>query len=57
MPFLIYLYVAWAVQQVFRKRLPALGMSPKVVGMFLASWFAFTIFRNLPWAPFTWLYI
>jgi hypothetical protein len=56
-PFLIYLYVAWAGEQVFRRRLPALRISPAVIGMFLTGWLAFTVVRNLPWAPFTWLYV
>jgi hypothetical protein len=57
LPFLVYLYVGWAGQQVFRRRLPALRLPPAAVGIFLAGWFAFTILRNLPWAPFTWFYV
>jgi hypothetical protein len=57
LPFLIYLYVAWAGERVFRRRLPALRLSPITVGVFLGAWFAFTIIRNLPWAPFSWLYV
>jgi Protein of unknown function (DUF2752) len=57
LPFLIYMYVAWAGQQVFHRRLPALRLPPATIGIFLAAWFAFTVLRNLPWAPFTWLYV
>jgi hypothetical protein len=28
-----------------------------VLGGFLAFWFAFSVVRNLPWAPFTALYV
>jgi hypothetical protein len=57
LPFLIYLYVAWAARRVFGRRLPALRITPKTVGVFLAAWAVFTVLRNLPWAPFSWLYV
>ncbi|HEU4424398.1 MAG TPA: DUF2752 domain-containing protein [Pilimelia sp.] len=57
LPFLVYAYVAWAGQRVFGRRLPALRLSPVMVGVFIGAWVAFTIIRNLPWAPFTWLYV
>lgn len=57
LPFLLYLYVAWAGRQLFNWRLPQLRLSPTVIGVFLGAWLAFTILRNLPWAPFTWLYV
>ncbi|MEV0270804.1 DUF2752 domain-containing protein [Hamadaea sp. NPDC050747] len=56
-PFLIYAYVAWAGKKVFNKQLPQLRVSPKMIAWFLAIWGVFTILRNLPWAPFTWLYV
>ena len=56
-PFLAYLFVAWAGKQAFGWRLPELRLSPKVLGGFLAAWFAFSVLRNLPWAPFTALYV
>jgi hypothetical protein len=56
-PFLVYMYLAWAGEQVFRRRLPALRLSPTVVGGFLTAWLAFSVVRNLPWAPFNWLYV
>ncbi|MCW6006121.1 DUF2752 domain-containing protein [Micromonospora sp. CPCC 205371] len=57
LPFLLYMYVAWAGQRVFGRKLPQLRISPKTIGVFLGVWFVFTIARNLPWAPFTWLYV
>ncbi|NES12783.1 DUF2752 domain-containing protein [Micromonospora sp. PPF5-17] len=57
LPFLTYLFVAWAGNRAFGWRLPELQFSPKVVGGFLAIWFAFSVARNLPWAPFTSLYV
>ena len=56
-PFLIYLYVAWAVKAAFGKQLPTLRISPLTIGVFLGVWFAFSVLRNLPWAPFTWFYV
>jgi len=57
LPFLLYMYVAWAVNLVAGRRLPMLRLSPKTVGVFLAIWGIFSVARNLPWAPFTWLYV
>lgn len=56
-PFLVYLYVAWAGQRVFGWRLPQLRLSPTVISGFLIATAAFTVLRNLPWAPFTWFYV
>ncbi|WP_074319234.1 DUF2752 domain-containing protein [Micromonospora cremea] len=57
LPFLAYLFVAWAGNQAFGWRLPELRISSKVIGGFLAAWLAFSVLRNLPWAPFTALYV
>ncbi|MFI7646357.1 DUF2752 domain-containing protein [Micromonospora sp. NPDC049460] len=57
LPFLAYLFVAWAGKQAFGWRLPELQLSSKVIGGFLAAWLAFSVVRNLPWAPFTSLYV
>jgi hypothetical protein len=51
-PFLLYLYVAWAGRVMFGWRLPQLQLSPGVIGGFLAAWGVFSVLRNLPWAPF-----
>ncbi|WP_372445889.1 DUF2752 domain-containing protein [Micromonospora humidisoli] len=56
-PFLAYLFVAWAGRQAFGWRLPELRLSSPVIGGFLAVWMAFSVLRNLPWAPFTALYV
>ncbi|MGB2571341.1 DUF2752 domain-containing protein [Micromonospora citrea] len=57
LPFLAYLFVAWAGKQAFGWRLPELRISSPMIGGFLAVWFAFSVARNLPWAPFTSLYV
>ena len=57
LPFLLYLYVAWAVQHMFGRRLPQLPFTPKLIFGFLLGAFAFSVARNLPWAPFTWFYV
>jgi hypothetical protein len=57
LPFLIYMYAAWAADRVFRKRLPQVRVTPRMIGIFLAAWGVFTVVRNLPWAPFSWLYV
>ena len=57
LPFLIYVYLAWAGERVFRRRLPALRFSPATIGVFIGAWVVFTVVRNLPWAPFSWLYV
>ncbi len=56
-PFLLYLYVAWAGERVFGRRLPQLNLSPKVIGAFIAVWGVWSVLRNLPWAPFTSFYV
>ncbi|MEV0729040.1 DUF2752 domain-containing protein [Polymorphospora sp. NPDC050346] len=56
-PFLVYLYVAWAAQHMFGRRLPQLRVTPKTIGVVLAVWFTFSALRNLPWAPFDWFYV
>jgi Protein of unknown function (DUF2752) len=56
-PFLLYMYVAWAGNRVFGWRLPQLTPSPAATGWFLAVWAVFSVLRNLPWAPFTALYV
>lgn len=57
LPFLIYLFAAWAGERLFHRRLPPLQVTPRMIGVFLAAWGVFTVLRNLPWAPFTWLYV
>ncbi len=57
LPFLAYFFVAWAGKQAFGWRLPELRISPKLISGFLAAWMVFSVARNLPWPPFTALYV
>lgn len=57
-PFLLYAYVAWAANLVLgRTVMPSLRVTPRAVSLLLAAWGVFTVLRNLPWAPFTWLFV
>ena len=56
-PFLLYLYVAWAGRRLFGWRLPQMSISPKAMVTFLAVWGVWSVLRNLPWAPFTAFYV
>jgi uncharacterized protein DUF2752 len=57
-PFLVYMYLSWTSGLLFRsKRLPMLRLSPLAISIFLIAWGVFSVLRNLPWAPFTWLYV
>ena len=55
-PFLVYLYVAWAGKALGWK-LPQLALSPKMLGFFLGGLGLFMVLRNLPWAPFTYFFV
>jgi hypothetical protein len=57
LPFLLYLYVAWALRQSFGWRVPQLTVTPRTLGVVLAVWGAFSVLRNLPFAPFDWFYV
>jgi hypothetical protein len=41
----------------FGWKLPQLDLSPKAIGIVLAVWGVWSVARNLPWAPFTSLYV
>jgi hypothetical protein len=57
-PFVLYMYVAWTLGIVVkRKLLPQLRLPNTVLAGFLGAWIVFSVVRNLPWAPFTWLYV
>ena len=59
-PFLVWMYLAWALPRVAPKarwRLPKLHLTPGVLAGFLIAWGAFWVVRNLPWEPFTHLYV
>jgi hypothetical protein len=51
------MYVAWAAKRVFGWKIPQLTISPQVMVAFVAVWGVWSIARNLPWAPFTALYV
>jgi Protein of unknown function (DUF2752) len=56
-PFLAYMFVAWALQTAFGWRVPQLRVSTRSIMLFMAAWSIFSVARNLPWAPFTSLYV
>jgi len=56
-PFLLWMYVAWAGNRLFGWKLPQLTLSPRVLGIVIAVWGAYSVLRNLPWAPFTAFYV
>ena len=56
-PFLVYMYAAWAARKVFKWRLPEFSLRPGVMIAFLAVWGVWSVLRNLPWAPFTAFYV
>ena len=57
LPFLAYIYVAWAGNRIFRWQLPQLRPGPGLIGAVLISLGVFSVLRNLPWEPFTWFYV
>jgi hypothetical protein len=56
-PFLVWIYLAWTVKAVWGKQLPMPRIGAKTVSVYLAVWAVFMVVRNLPWAPFTSLYV
>ena len=56
-PFLLYMYVAWAGKRLFHWNLPQLTIGPGVIGAFIAVWGVWSVLRNLPWTPFTSFYV
>jgi hypothetical protein len=59
-PFLVWMYLSWALPRVAPKvrwRPPALHLTPTVLTSFLIAWGVFFLARNLPWEPFTYLYV
>ncbi|WP_433296828.1 DUF2752 domain-containing protein [Actinoplanes sp. CA-030573] len=56
-PFLLYMYVAWAGQRLFNWKLPQLKVGPGAMIAFVAVWGVWSVLRNLPWAPFTAFYV
>ncbi|BCJ34881.1 hypothetical protein Athai_23840 [Actinocatenispora thailandica] len=56
-PFVAYAYVAWALRRVFGITLPMPRIPSLALALFAGAWLAFFVLRNLPWAPFTYLYV
>jgi len=56
-PFLVWLYVAWSVKLIWGRQLPTPRITAKTVSIFLGVWVVFSVVRNLPWAPFTYLFV
>lgn len=59
-PFLIWMYLAWALPRLFARRtwrLPVFHLTPGTLTAFLIVWGVFFIARNLPWEPFTFFYV
>jgi hypothetical protein len=56
-PFVLYLYIAWAAQKAFGWKVPQLRIPPIAIALFMGAWLAFSVMRNLPWAPFNWFYV
>lgn len=56
-PFLVWLYLAWAIKRTTGREIPAPRIGAKAAGIFLGAWAVFMVVRNLPWAPFTSLYV
>lgn len=56
-PFLLYAYLTWAGNRIFRWRLPQVRPGPLAIGAFLISLGVYAVLRNLPWEPFSWFYV
>lgn len=56
-PFLVWLYVAWSVKHIWGRKLPVPNITAKTLSIYLAVWAVFMVARNLPFAPFTSLYV
>jgi hypothetical protein len=56
-PFLVWLYVAWAVKRISGRQIVAPRLSAKVIAGFLGFWALFMVLRNLPFPPFTAFYV
>lgn len=56
-PFLVWMYLAWAVKHVTGRQIPAPRIGARSISVFLAAWAVFMVIRNIPIAPFTYLYV
>lgn len=55
-PFLGYAWLRWFARGAGR-RLPVIPYPRWLLLAYAASWLIFTVVRNLPWPPFTWLHL
>ena len=56
-PFVVYAYVAWAAKRLFNVKIPTRRISGVVIGGYFGAWLAFSVLRNLPWEPFSYLFV
>lgn len=56
-PFLVWLYLAWAIKRVTGRTLPTPRLGAGTISAFLIAWAVFMVIRNIPIAPFTSLYV
>jgi hypothetical protein len=56
-PFLVWMYVAWSVRKVTGRSLPMPRLGGRTMALFLAAWAVFMVVRNIPVAPFSFLYV
>ncbi|MDA1359405.1 DUF2752 domain-containing protein [Glycomyces luteolus] len=59
-PFIVWLYLAWALPRLVPRRtwrLPTFHLTPGALSAYLIVWGVFFIARNLPWEPFTFFYV
>lgn len=56
-PFLVWIYVAWAVKRIWGRTLPMPQLWGKPLAIFVAAWGVFMVVRNIPIEPFTYLYV
>jgi len=56
-PFLVWLYLAWAIKATTGRTIPTPRIGAKTLSVFLGAWAVFMVVRNIPIAPFTSLYV
>jgi hypothetical protein len=56
-PFLVWFYLAWTVKHIWGRQIPTPKISARTISVYLALWAVFMVARNLPFAPFTTLYV
>lgn len=59
-PFMTWLFAQWSIPRMFptvRWRLPYFIVTPRAMIWFVSIWGVYWVVRNLPWEPFTYLYV